>query len=120
MSDKSLSEVVCSVTKGRKSAYASNTNIEVQLKKLVEYAISNRDKRPVHQDEIVACKLIVDAIAEIGYDVDVNVGRDIWELVSEDSQAQWLYPPESIDGVFINLVNVANNMATSQCYIEFN
>jgi hypothetical protein len=43
MSDKSLSEVVCSVTKGRKSAYASNANLEVQLKKLVEYAISNRD-----------------------------------------------------------------------------
>lgn len=119
MSVKSLSKVVCSVTKGRESAYANNVDLEAQLKKLIEYAISNRDDRPVHPEEVVASNLISDAMTEIGYVTDVNVGRDIWELVSEDSQAQWLYPPESLNGVYISLVNVAQNMAVNQCYIEF-
>lgn len=118
MSGKSLSEIVYSVTKGRESAYANNSDLAVQLKKLVEYAISSRDDRPVHQEEVVASKLISEALAEIGYVVDGNVGRDLWELVSEDSQAQWLSPPESISDVYISLVNVAQNMADNQCYIE--
>jgi hypothetical protein len=120
MNVKSLTEVICSITKGRESAYVNNVELEVQLKKLVEYAISSRDDRSVDQEELVASKLISDAMAEIGYVMDVNVGRDIWELVSEDSQAQWLLPPESINDVYISLVNVANNMAENQCYIEFN
>lgn len=119
MGMKSLAEVVSSVTKGRESAYTSSADLESQFKKLVEYAISNRDDRPVHQDELMASKLISDSMTEIGYFADVNVGRDLWELVSEDSQAQWLYPPESIDDVYISIVNVAQNMASDQCNIEF-
>ena len=120
MSVKSLAEIVYSVTKGRESAYANNVDLEAQFKKLIEYAISSRDDRPVDSEEIVASKLISDAMSEIGYVTDVNVGRDIWELVIEDSQAQWLLPPESINDVYISLVNVAQNMAENQCYIEFN
>lgn len=120
MSAKALMEVVCSVTKGRESAYANNGELEAQLKKLVEYAIASRDDRPIHQEEVCASKLISEALAEIGYVVDSKVGRDLWELVSEDSQAQWLSSPESFNDLYISLVNVAQNMATNQCYIEFN
>lgn len=120
MSVKSLAEVVSLVTKGRESAYANNIDLEVQLKKLVEYAISSRDDRPVDLEDMVASELISDSIAEIGLVADVNVGRDLWELVSEDSQAQWLCPPEGVNDVYISLVNVAQNMVTNQCYIEFN
>ena len=119
MSVKSLDDVVGKVTKGRESAYANNTDLAGQLKKLVEYAISSRDDRPVHQEEVVASKLISEALAEIDYVADGNVGRDLWELVSEDAQAQWLCPPESINDVYISLVNVAQNMADNQCNIEF-
>jgi hypothetical protein len=119
MSAKSLLKVIASVTKGRENAYAENAVISTQFKKLVEYAILNRDERPVVQEDVEASKLISNAMIEIGYAVDVNVGRDIWELVSKDSQAQWLFPPESINGVYISLVNVAQNMASNQCYIEF-
>lgn len=120
MAERYLTKVIFNSIKGRERAYVQTSELQVQFKKLVEYAISNRDDRPVHQNELVASKLIADAMSGIGYAIDVNVGRDIWELVSEDSQAQWLHPPDSIDGVYISLVNVAQNMAKNQCYIEFN
>jgi hypothetical protein len=119
MTVKSLNEAVCFVTEGRKRAYASDKKLTVQLKKLIEYAIANRDERQVDLEEKAACDLIAQAMGQVGYVVDTHVGRDVWELVSEDSQAQWLFPPEDIDDVLISLVNVANNMATNQCNIEF-
>lgn len=114
-----LTDVVGGVIKGRESAYSSVSNLSTELVKLIQYAINNRDDRSVHDDEKSASLLMSQAVTTLGFDADINVGRDLWELVSEDSQAQWLIPPEDEEGMLINLVNVAENMAKSQCYIEF-
>jgi hypothetical protein len=107
------------VIKGRESSYSSVSDLNTELDKLIQYAISNRDDLPVRDDEKAASLLMSQAVTKLGFDADINVGRDLWELVSEDSQAQWLIPPEDEEGMLINLVNVAENMAKSQCYIDF-
>ncbi|WP_136630272.1 hypothetical protein [Marinobacter salsuginis] len=118
MSSK-LQEVVSGVIAGREPAYADSDILSVEMARLIDYAFENRDARPVHPEEAKVGQLVAEAVRILGYEADANVGRDLWELVSEDSQAQWLVPPESIEGVHISLVNVANNMAKGQCYIEF-
>lgn len=114
-----LQEVVCSVIDGRESAYADSNALSSEMDRLINYAVSSRDPRPVHTDEAQTAQLVVNAVRDLGYELDAYIGRDLWELVSEDSQAQWLEPPNSVEGVYISLVNVANNMAQGQCYIEF-
>lgn len=107
------------VIKGRESAYSSVSSLNTELVKLIQYAISERDDRSVRDDEQSASLLMAQVVTHLGFNADVNVGRDLWELVSEDSQAQWLIPPEDEEGMLINLVNVAENMSKSQCYIAF-
>jgi hypothetical protein len=114
-----LELAVVSVINGHESAYTTPSVLTKELNKLIQYAIDKRDERHVDEGDAEASMLISKAIASLGFSSDINVGRDLWELVSEDSQAQWLYPPEDQQGVVISLVNVAQNMATSQCYIEF-
>lgn len=115
-----LREVALSVIDGRESAYAGADSLSAEMSRLIDYAVSNRDGRDVHPEEAQAARIVADSIRALGYEADACIGRDLWELVSEDSQAQWLAPPESAEGVYIILVNVANNMAKGQCYIEFN
>jgi hypothetical protein len=114
-----LREVVSNVIDGRESAYADADTLSVELSRLIDYAVSNRDARDVHPEEAHASRIVADSIRALGYEADICIGRDLWELVSKDSQAQWLEPPESAEGVYISLVNVANKMAEGQCYIEF-
>lgn len=117
---KGLKEVIQDVIKGHESAYSQPSILETELVKLIKYAIRERDDRLVRKEEIFASNLIAQVVNKLGFEADINVGRDLWELVSEDSQAQWLIPPDNEEGVLINLVNVAENMAKLQCYIEFN
>jgi hypothetical protein len=119
MSSEGVINVIESVIQGREQAYESISVLEVELTKLINYAISERDPRCVHQSELATAELISSLISSLSFDADLNVGRDLWELVSEDSQAQWLEPPLDEKGVLISLVNVANNMAKNECYIEF-
>lgn len=114
-----LQEVVCSVIDGRESAYADSHTLCIEMARLINYAISNRDPRPIHTDEEQTAQLVAKAVRDLGYELDTYIGRDLWELVSEDSQAQWLESPDSVEGVYVSLVNVANNMAQGQCRIEF-
>ncbi|WP_369625336.1 hypothetical protein [Marinobacterium sp. BA1] len=114
-----LREVALRVINGRESAYADADSLSAELSRLIDYAVSNRDARDIHPEEAQTARIVADAIRALGYEADNCIGRDLWELVSEDSQAQWLAPPESVEGVYISLVNVANNMAKGQCYIEF-
>lgn len=111
--------VVSTVIAGRETAYSSREAIAAQLEKLIQHAVNNRHIRDVHPDEADAANLVAESLRKIGYEADANIGRDLWELVSEDAQAQWIDPPESAEGVYISLVNVANNMAEGQCYIDF-
>ena len=120
MSEQQVAQIVDHVIKGREGAYSQPSVLIEQVTKLINYSIANRDERVVHVEELEASKLISEAISKLGFESDTNVGRDLWELVSEDSQAQWIEPPDCEDGVYVSLVNVAENMATNQCYINFN
>jgi hypothetical protein len=112
-------EVVRSVTEGREASYASPEDIARHMVRLIQFTVDQRDCRAVDSHEIQAARLIAGALKELGYRVDVNVSRDLWELISSDSQAQWLYPPTSHASFYVNLVNTANNMAKGECYINF-
>ncbi|WP_300494649.1 hypothetical protein [Marinobacter sp.] len=114
-----LREVASSVIDGRESAYADADSLSAELLRLIDYAVSNRNARDVHPEEAQAARVVADSIRALGYEANIFIGRDLWELVSEDSQAHWLAPPESTEDVYISLVNVANNMAKGQCYIDF-
>lgn len=114
-----VASAIVRVIQGREKAYSGVADLRIQLTKLIQYAIDNRDEREIHSEEMEASKLVSETLNEFGYATDVYIGRDLWELVSEDSQAQWLHPPEDIEGVIISLVNVAENMVSSQCYIKF-
>jgi hypothetical protein len=114
-----LSVAIQRVVKGREDAYCSVEALMPEMLKLIKYAMYNRDDRAVNSDEKEASVLVVNALTSLGFEADMNIGRDLWELVSEDSQAQWLYPPEEVEGVIISLVNVSDNMARSQCNIAF-
>jgi hypothetical protein len=83
-----LADTIENVIKSRESAYSPASDIKTELVKLIKYAISERDDRSVHDDEQSASLLMAQAVTKLGFDADVNVGRDLWELVSEDLQAQ--------------------------------
>jgi hypothetical protein len=114
-----ITETISKVIQGREQAYTEPERIKNCLVRLIDYAITNRDDCDIHPDELDASILIASSVIKLGLVADVKVGHTIWKLISEDSQAQWLYPPENIDGIYINLINVANNMATNQCHIDF-
>ncbi|EAZ97686.1 hypothetical protein [Marinobacter sp. ELB17] len=114
-----LQEIVNKIIDGREAAYSRQSALVDELERLIEYAMLNGDPRPVHPSEAQAAQLIASAINDLGYQADANIGRDLWELVSEDAQAQWLYPPETVDGVYNALVNTAENMVKGWCNIQF-
>jgi hypothetical protein len=62
---------------------------------------------------------VSEALADYGFPMTVESGHRLWELISLDAQAGWLLGPVEKDGVIINVINVANHMAKSQCYIDF-
>lgn len=114
-----LSIAIQRVVKGREDAYCSVEALMPEMSKLIKYAVDNPNDRAVNSDEKEASVLVANALTSLGIAADMNIGRDLWELVSEDSQAQWLCPPENIESVISSLVNVSDNMAKSQCNIEF-
>lgn len=80
MAEKHLTEVIFNSIKGRERTYVQATELEAQFKKLVEYAISNRVDRPVHQDELVASKLISDAMSGVGYAIRLALALSMVKL----------------------------------------
>lgn len=117
--DDNIREVIEVVINGRDKSYEDVDSLLSKFKYLIEYTLNNRDEREVDNYDIYSCIIISKALKILGFKADEKTGRDLWELVSEDSQAQWLIPPSTVDGVFINLTNVAQNMAKNQCNIDF-